>query len=214
MRSVSQIEVVPAILVKSEEELAERALRVVGLARWVHYDVMDGDFVPNKTFSDPLVVCAQLALFDVEAHLMVLDPASDFGAWCRAGVKRLLFHTESVHDLEAAVVEAKGHGAEVGVAINPSTDIRVLAPVLSKLDMVLVMGVEPGFSGQPHDPRTPSRVRWVREQHSTIPIEVDGGVDDRTAPALIRAGATILAAAGYLFKSRDIRAAIQRLRTS
>lgn len=214
MNSNLHVEVVPAILVHDEAELAERVLQIRGLVSMAHYDVMDGIFVPNTTLSDPSAVMARLAPLPVEVHMMVDDPIRKLAAWQAAGVHRFVIHAESVSDLDAAIASVKNVGVSVGVAVKPGTDLSVLTPVISKVDMVLIMGVEPGFSGQSHDPKTPDRVRAVREMHATIPIEVDGGVDADTAPALVQAGATILAAASYLFKSDDVADAIRRLRQS
>lgn len=205
------IEVIPSLLVKSEEELVERVERIRGIVDWVHYDVMDGVFVPNTTFADPLMACSHLTSFKVEVHLMVANPLERIAAWREQGVERFLIHSESVPNLEVAIVEVKSHGAEVGVVINPNTDISGLIPVISKVDCVLVMGVQPGFSGQSHDPNTAHRVRQVRALHATLPIEVDGGVDANTAPGLLAAGATRLVTASYLFGSDDVAGAIKRL---
>ncbi|MDO8435170.1 MAG: ribulose-phosphate 3-epimerase [bacterium] len=212
--ATKSLEIIPSPLVKNEEELRERIERIRGLVEWVHYDVMDGVFVPNTTFADPLIVGVHLSSFHVEVHLMVANPLERIASWREEGAERFLIHAESVANLEAVVVEVKSHGAEVGIAVNPDTEISVLIPVISKIDCVVVMGVRPGFSGQSHDPHTADRVRQVRELHATLPIEVDGGVDADTAPALVAAGATRLVTTSYLFGNDDVAGAIQRLKTA
>ena len=168
----------------------------------------------NTTFADPLVAGVELSSFHIEVHLMVAHPLERIAAWREEGAERFLIHAESVSNLESAIVEAKSHGVEVGIVVNPDTEVSVLVPVISKIDCVVVMGVRPGFSGQSHDPHTADRVRQVRELHATLPIEVDGGMNETTAPDLVRAGASRLASASYLFGSDDVAGIIQRLKTA
>src|SRR4051812_10202584 len=170
-----------------------------GGADLIHVDVMDGHFVPNLTMG-PVIVEAirRNTRLPLDVHLMISDPDRYLQAFVDAGGSRLAVHIETVTHLHRTIQAIKKLGAEAGVALNPATPVEALADIAPDLDHVLVMSVNPGFSGQTFIPRSESKIRRVRElltrAGSTAGIGVDGGVDAGNAERLVAAGATYLVA--------------------
>ncbi len=174
-------------------------------ADMLHIDVMDGHFVPNLTIGPPVVRSIRKAteiFFDV--HLMIASPSMFVEPFHRAGADMLTFHVESGENIETAIEKCKKLGMKCGVSLNPPTAIETVFPFLEKVDMVLVMSVNPGFSGQSFMPEVVPKIRRVREKLAEIGrrdvlIEVDGGIKDTNAQMVIEAGADILVSGSYLF---------------
>jgi ribulose-phosphate 3-epimerase len=180
---------------------------------------MDGQFVPNITFG-PIVVEAarRRTKMPLDVHLMIEEPDRYVEAFVEAGAASLTVHAEAVVHLHRTVHFIKSLGARAGVALNPATPVSALEQIAGDVDYVLVMTVNPGFGGQTFIPRSESKVRAVREllrrEGSTAPIEVDGGIDVRTAPGIVAAGADILVAGNAIFGSPDPEQAIRDLRAA
>jgi len=210
-----KIEIVPSILsadagrLTEQVEEAERA----GADR-IHVDVMDGHFVPNLTFG-PLVVEAvrKATSLPIEAHLMVERPELFLEMFATAGATLIEVQVESTTSLYRTVQTIKELGAKAGVAINPATPVDQLREILPYIDLVNVMTVEPGFGGQKFIPHSPEKIRRVRELSAEVEIEVDGGIDARTAPLVVQAGASVLVAGKsvYGFKG-GVAAGIKAIR--
>jgi ribulose-phosphate 3-epimerase len=188
-----------------------------GGADLIHVDVMDGHFVPNITVG-PLVVRAvkRVAHVPLDVHLMISDPDRYIDAFAEAGAAWLTVHLEALPHLHRTVTYIRSLGLKAGVALNPSTPAGLLEEIAPEVDLVLVMTVNPGFGAQAFIPRTEGKIRAVRalldRLGSQARIEVDGGIDERTAPRVVAAGASILVAGHAIFGAPDPAAATRALR--
>ena len=198
---MGKVEVVPSILSADVGRLTEQVkeAEAAGADR-IQVDVMDGHFVPNLTFG-PLVVEAvrRATSLPVEAHLMVERPEQFLEAFAKAGATLIEVQVEATTSLYRTVQTIKELGARAGVAINPATPVDALREILPYIDLINVMTVEPGFGGQKFIPHSPEKVRRVRALSSEVEIEVDGGIDARTAPLVVKAGATVLVAGNSVY---------------
>src|SRR2546429_1514437 len=196
-----RVEIVPSILSADVGRLAEQVKEAdAGGADRIQVDVMDGHFVPNLTFG-PLVVEAvrRATSLPVEAHLMVERPERFLEAFAKAGATLIEVQVEATTSLYRTVQTIRELGARPGVAINPGTPVEDLREILPYVDLINVMTVEPGFGGQKFIPHSPEKIRRVRALSNDIEIEVDGGIDARTAPLVVAAGATVLVAGNSVF---------------
>lgn len=200
--------VIPAILAKSKKEFTEKIKRVHPYAKFIQIDVMDGFFVPNKTWADPAEI-KKMKMPKYEVHLMVKDIEEEIKKW--AGADRIIFHIEATKNPEKCIKEIKKLKKQVGMAINPETPVAKIKKFLSQIDHVLVMGVNPGFSGQKFQPKVLSKIKKLRLLAPNIKIGVDGGVDKTNAKKLYSVGADTLCAASSIFKSKNVRNAIDEL---
>ncbi|HOE63852.1 MAG TPA: ribulose-phosphate 3-epimerase [Candidatus Sumerlaeota bacterium] len=174
-------------------------------SRMIHLDIMDGHFVPNLTFGAPLVKCVQKhfpKLF-LDAHLMVENPLGYLEDFTKAGVHLVTIHSEAVPNVKRAVRLIHAAGLFAGISIKPKTSIGVLEPILNELDLILIMSVEPGFGGQKLIPTTLNKVRELRllrdKKGYPFVIEIDGGIDTKTAPLAMSAGAEVFVAGSAVF---------------
>lgn len=196
-----RIEVVPSILSADAGRLAEQVKEAeAGGADRIQVDVMDGHFVPNLTFG-PLVVEAVRAVttLPIEAHLMVERPELFIEAFAKSGATMIEVQVESTTSLYRTVQTIKELGAQAAVVINPATPVEELREILPYVDLVNVMTVEPGFGGQKFIAGSPEKIRRVRALSPDVEIEVDGGIDARTAPLVVAAGATVLVAGNSVY---------------
>lgn len=186
-------------------------------AQMLHYDVMDGHFVPNISFGVPVLKSLHKALPDAfyDVHLMISHPLQYAEPFIKAGATLYNFHLECEDDIQATIDAVRALGCKVGLTIKPGTPAEALAPWLEQLDLVLVMSVEPGFGGQKFMPSALEKLRWLKEERAKRSarylLEVDGGVDDTTAPLCVEAGADILVAGSAVFGAADPAAAVRRL---
>ncbi len=186
-------------------------------ADMLHFDVMDGQFVPNITIG-PLLLQAlkRQVKIPIDVHLMIVDPDRYLADFAKAGADILIVHQEAVTHLHRTVAHIHSLGCKAGVAINPATPIALLEDILEELDTVLVMSVNPGFGGQTFIPRSESKIAALRaliaRRGARARIEVDGGIDPGTAGRVVAAGAQILVAGAAVFGQPDPVVALQRLR--
>jgi ribulose-phosphate 3-epimerase len=190
-----------------------------GGADLVHVDVMDGHFVPNITIGLPVVkALKRVASTPLDVHLMIEQPDRYVGAFVEQGAAMVSVHVEAVPHLHRTLVHIRQLGAKAGAVLNPSTPASVLEDVVTELDFVVVMSVNPGFGGQLFIPNTLPKLRRVRAMldaaGSSAWIEVDGGVDVGNAAALVGAGADILVAGQAVFGAPDPAAATRALRAA
>ncbi|MBE6449249.1 MAG: ribulose-phosphate 3-epimerase [Alphaproteobacteria bacterium] len=184
-------------------------------ADFVHFDVMDGHFVSNLSFG-PMVLKSvkPYITVPVDVHLMMTNPEKYIEAFIAAGANRLTIHQEIDEDVTSLLQQIRALGAKAGLCIKPSTEAEKIIPYLDFLDLVLIMTVEPGFGGQAFMEDKLSKITQVKELIGTrnIDIEVDGGINLQTAPAVVHAGADVLIAGNYIFKAQDRKEAIQLLK--
>lgn len=215
------VKIVPSILSADFARLGEdvRAVEAGGADR-IQVDVMDGRFVPNITFGALAIEAIRpLTRLPLEAHLMVAKPEKFIETYARAGADTIIVHQEATPHLHRAIQQIHGLGKNAGVAINPATPALMISEVLAMVELVLVMTVNPGFGGQEFIPETLPKIRQVRnaiqQRGLKCEIEVDGGIDETTAPQVVEAGATVLVAGSSVYGAQDgVAAAIQRLRKS
>ncbi len=209
----------PSILSADFTRLGEQIAEAeAGGADWIHIDVMDGHFVPNITMG-PVVVeaCRRATQLPLDVHLMVERPEQLLAAFAKAGADLLTVHVESTPHVHRALQAIKDLGVRAGVTLNPGTPAEALRPVLPLVDLVLVMCVNPGFSGQAFIEATLTKVgqlrSWLDLGGQRAHVMVDGGITARTAPLAVAAGADVLAAATAVFgHAQGIRAGIAELR--
>ena len=210
-----RIEIVPSILSADLTRLGEQVKEAVeGGADRIQVDVMDGHFVPNLTFGPGVVEAVRsLTELPIEAHLMVDEPDRFIQSFARAGATVIQVQVEASKLLYRSVQRIKDLNVKAGVAINPATSIEALREIAPYLDMVNVMTVEPGFGGQTFIPHSPDKIRRLREMAPDLEIEVDGGVDAKSAPLAVAAGATVLVAGSAVFgHQQGVAAGIRAIR--
>lgn len=167
---------------------------------WIHLDVMDGSFVPPITFGAQMAAALRgLTRKPFDCHLMVDHPETQVRPFVEAGANRITVHVEACRHLHRVLQSIRAEGIAAGVAINPATPVEMVRDVLSLVDLVLVMTVNPGWGGQPFLFECLSKVREVRAMAPNVYVEVDGGIDDTTAPAAVTSGANVLVAGSFTF---------------
>ncbi|MCL6641724.1 MAG: ribulose-phosphate 3-epimerase [Candidatus Bipolaricaulota bacterium] len=206
----------PSLLAADFGRLLDQALAIADLSDYLHWDVMDGHFVPNLTFG-PVVVNAlrERVSTPFDIHLMITDPHRYAPHFRIRSGDLISFHLEAVSDPVPVVETIHKMGARAGLALRPKTPLSAVERFLAQIDFLLIMSVEPGFAGQSFLAETLEKIRQARElirrKSLSVEIEVDGGVNAQNIREIARAGADIIVAASAIFGQRDPRAALQEL---
>ncbi|MGT2934546.1 ribulose-phosphate 3-epimerase [Streptococcus castoreus] len=217
---MTTLKIAPSILAADYANFASELARIEETgAKYVHIDIMDGQFVPNISFgADVVASMRKHSKLVFDCHLMVINPERYVDAFAQAGADIMTIHTESTLHIHGALQKIKAAGMKAGVVINPGTPVTVLEPLLSLIDQVLIMTVNPGFGGQAFIPECLEKVAAVAKMRDvkglSFDIEVDGGVDDTTIRACYQAGANVFVAGSYLFKASDLANQVKNLRTA
>lgn len=212
------IKIAPSLLSANFAYLADEIKKVEAAgADLLHLDIMDGHFVPNLTFGPPVIAALRrVTKLPFDVHLMVTNPQELIEPFVQAGADILTVHAETAPHMHRLIQTIKASGVRAAVSLNPATSLTTIEEVLSDLDMVLIMSVNPGFGGQQFIPESINKIKRLRQliesRNLKVDIEVDGGINKTTARTVVDAGATILVAGSAVYGAPDVTKAIQDLR--
>ena len=213
---MQRIIVAPSILAADFSRLSDEIHRVEAAgADWIHCDIMDGHFVDNISFGPEIVgVVRGLTSLPLDVHLMIEHPDHYVPRFVKAGANSITVHVEpeAKHDVAKTLRQIQDAGCRAGLTLNPETPFDLIEPFLHKIDLLLIMTVHPGFGGQPFRADQMQKVKRARSLNDKIDIEVDGGINAKTAKLSIKNGANVLVAGTSIFHSEDYANAIRELR--
>jgi ribulose-phosphate 3-epimerase len=212
--------IAPSILAADFSHLADEIARVEEAgADWIHCDVMDGHFVDNISFGAVIVkTVRRLTSLPLDVHLMIEHPDHFVPRFVEAGANSITVHVEpeSKHEVPQTLRQVRDAGCRAGLTLNPETDFALVEPFLTRLDLLLIMTVHPGFGGQSFRAEQLEKIRrahaWKAANYSQLDIEADGGINPETARLCIEAGASVLVAGTAIFKAPDYAAEVRALR--
>lgn len=195
------MEIIPAINVSNFEIVKERLKEIEKFSSWVHFDIADGIFTSHITWQNPRDLLSISSPLKREVHLMIKNPEKAIGDWLEAGIDRIIFQIETLKNFDELFNFCHQRGVEVGISIAPETSISVVEPYVLKADLIHILTVPPGKSGQKFNLSVLVKIKTLREQYPNLKIEVDGGINPETAKLAKEAGADIAVSGSYIFNS-------------
>ena len=194
--------VVPAILTDDPKALSTMVRQAEGFTNYVQFDIMDGQFVPSKSITSEHIAALSTTL-SWEAHLMVQQPESHLESFRKAGAKRTIFHYEATSSPEKVISQARNLGLEVGLAVNPETPLPAIHPLISKIDSILFLTVNPGFYGSPFIPEALDKAIELRRTQPNLEIGVDGGMKESNISQIAQLGIDMIYVGSAIFLQSD-----------
>jgi ribulose-phosphate 3-epimerase len=208
------VEIIPSINVPTFEEVQERIAKVEPYVSWCHLDVTDGVFSKHLTWHDPADLPRLETKLDAEVHLMVEKPEEIISQWLVRPIKRVIVHLEALHDPDLVIEKCHDAGIQIGFAIRTDTAVSLLDAWLTKVDMIVLLRVQPGASGQQMQSEMLGEIAHIRNACPGCTIEIDGGVTVDNAKRAVDAGANILVAGNYVFQAANVQEAIEKLKNA
>jgi len=209
------MEIIPAIIAKDLEDLKNKINLVKDHVAWVQLDIMDGNFVKNKTWNDPKKLGGvDFGDLNYEVHLMIEKPKEDVMCWIKTGVKRILVHVEAQADFKELVKMVHAKNKQFGLVLNPDTPLSILENFKDVVDVVQLMSVYPGKYGAQFLPAVLEKGREFKKIYSQIPLSIDGGVNEKTLPEIIKSGFDRMAAGSVIFESKDPVKSLNNLKSA
>jgi len=206
------VEILPGILEKTFKGVQEKCERLQGAVSRAQLDITDGVFVPEESWHDPKQLSQLPEELSFDLHMMVDKPEQYISEWNQENIFRFTFHNDATYDVVRTIKLIRETGKQVGVALNLTTPVNAVYDILKDIDLVLIMGIEPGAQGREFDAKAIDKVRELRAHDKKVTIGVDGGIHPLVAGGLIEAGASMLVSGSYLFSEKDIKKAIESLR--
>ena len=209
-----RIKIAPSILSAEPTRLNEEVKEIEPYSDLIHVDIMDGKFVPPVSFA-PSEIKAVKTKLPKDVHLMVQNPELKFiDDFADAGANIITIHAEGCKDINKAIEKIRKKGIKVGISINPPTSLGVIKPYLNKVDMVLIMSVNPGYPGQKFIPDVLPKIKELRKLKPNLDIEIDGGINKETVKQAVDAGANVIVAGSSIFGQKDRKKAVEELRAA
>lgn len=211
-----KVKISPSVLSCDFSKMGEEITQLIDSgADYIHFDVMDGHFVPNITIGPPIVAALRrYCSVPMDVHLMLDNPEEYIESFADAGADIITVHIEATNHAHRLIQQIKDIGCKAGIVLNPATPENRIEFLVEDIDMVLVMTVNPGFGGQKFIPDMLRKIKAIRAMIGDRDLEVDGGIDEHTAPEVVKAGANVLVAGSYVFNNSSYKTAIKKLRES
>ena len=211
-----KVKISPSVLSCDFSKMGEEITQLIDSgADYIHFDVMDGHFVPNITIGPPIVAALRrYCSVPMDVHLMLDNPDEYIETFADAGADIITVHIEETNHAHRLIQHIKDIGCKAGIVLNPATPESRIEFLVEDIDMVLVMTVNPGFGGQKFIPDMLRKIKAIRAMIGDKDLEVDGGIDEHTAPEVVKAGANVLVAGSYVFNNSSYKTAIKKLRES
>jgi ribulose-phosphate 3-epimerase len=204
------VEVIPGILEQNFTEIVRKVRMVEEFIPWVQIDLLDGTLFGNTNFHNPEKFSEFRTAVKLELHMMVKNPQQLVDAWAGAGIRRFIAHLEGLSDPEIFIAKVRSKNLQVGLALDIDTPVEKVKPFLPNIDVVLIMTIHTGKSGQAFQLSSLNKISKLREFSPDFPIEVDGGINLETGKKVVEAGATRLVSTSYIFSAANISAAIKK----